>query len=104
MCPHCATSFHESWSVMFLQQDSPPDGDSMLWSAAHLVCPECGQLVVELRTSPSWDPSQFRRKLLVHPAGPTRPVPPQVEARYAEDFRQAAATLPSSAKASAAVS
>jgi hypothetical protein len=96
-CPHCRTAFHERWSLTPVQRNRP-EGDYVV---ASLICPECKDIVVLLRRMIQ---TNVAEQHLVWPKHFTRPVASEVDQRFADDYREAAATLPVSAKASAAVS
>lgn len=74
-----------------------------VWNIRHLICPECEDFVAELMLM-SPDRLQVSTTALVWPRNADRPVPPEVDATYAQDFKEAAAILSISPKASAAVS
>lgn len=79
----------------------PGPGD--VWHLRHLICPECQDFVAELMLM-SPDGGRTEMVALVWPRNATRPVAAEVEARYAQDFKEAAGILAISPKASAAVS
>lgn len=99
-CPHCTTSFHESWSSNNILQERP---GGPVWRVHALFCPECSRFVAELRTV-SADGSEELSRHLVWPQHAVRPVPAEVEPRFADNYKEAAATLGISPKASAALS
>jgi hypothetical protein len=97
-CPHCRTAFHEAWFDAHLQ--TVPEGH---YIAQHLICPECRRIVINLKhVTP--DGGTVVETHLLWPKHSTRPVPSEVDARFADDFREAAAVISISPKASAAVS
>jgi Domain of unknown function (DUF4145) len=99
-CPRCTTSFHENWE----RQQITTLG-SRVWWAVWLVCPECEELLVELRTTLFGESDMaYTSRALVWPRFATRPVPSEVEERYGSPFRQAAAVIGISPEASAALS
>ena len=82
-------------------------GITETWSALYQVCPECGELIILLdkvramNNGPIFGNDQFA----AYPrAASLRPVPAQVPDPYKQDFVEACAVLPLSAKASAALS
>lgn len=102
------TAFHEEWKGHHsLGQEEDPDGSpGDVWHIRSLLCPECKGFVAELyKTSAHverrWPPTFTT---LVWPKSAGRPVPPEVDQRFALDFKEAVATLPVSPKASAALS
>lgn len=102
-CPHCTTGVHGAWSSTNLAQEKSPAGHD-LWFVKYMNCPECGNVIIDLWRTPPGDPHMPNLRYVAWPQHATRPVAPEVEPRFAEDFRQASATLSVSPKASAAVS
>lgn len=89
-CPHCADSFSEQWTTKTLVSNL---------SARYAKCPSCREYAVEFRTATR---APYR---MIHPAVPvawkfTDAVPKAIAA----DIDEAAAVLPVSPKASAALS
>jgi hypothetical protein len=100
-CPHCHEGIHEEWGpILELGQDAELLGLAL----ERLVCPECLRHVVRACERIVIDGFVQERIKLLHPHAPTRPVPPELEGEYAEDFREACAVLSLSPKASAAIS
>src|SRR3970282_204725 len=95
-CPFCQNSFHEAWTPVVLQ--TRPDGD---YVARSLVCPECGEVLIGLQR---FIENSVAEEHLVWPKYYTRPVPSEVDQRFADDFREASAVVSISPKASAALS
>jgi hypothetical protein len=100
-CPHCQTTFTESWGYYQLGIDS--DGG---WWVAEARCDaeQCRKIIARLiRSGPGATiPSEEGR--LIRPRSPTRPIPAEVPDRYRRDYEEAALTLPDSSNASAALS
>lgn len=75
----------------------------MLYWAA---CPNCSRWIIKLlrwtKGAPEGEGPDF--SVQAHPRGNSRPVPPEVDERYAADFREASLVLADSPKASAALS
>jgi Domain of unknown function (DUF4145) len=88
-----------------------PNGD---WVISYELCPSplCGHAIVHLLVVAvdlgfgpmGQEPPGIKRRLLVFPKGSARPVPSEVPAQYAGDFKEACLVLPDSPKASAALS
>jgi hypothetical protein len=121
-CPHCLNSFHEAWGDVDLGQDEIRDQESgnvietHSWLVRHLICPECGRLVIEAldglmnqeRTPGGIPPLHTvvsTREFLVNPKAASRaPLDPSVPLDLVEDYREAVVVLADSPKASAALS
>lgn len=97
-CPHCLESFHDAWKGTELP-DTPRDGT--YWYIYTQVCPACGGLIAEWQEHRSGGVSVRSPAL---PRNATRPLPPEVEPRFARDFAEAVAVSADSPKASAALS
>src|SRR5262245_53089036 len=70
-CPHCLTSFHESWSEHQLVHDPIV---SVYWHVKWLICPECRQAVIALdRRSPKHTPT-ILSSFIAYPKSTARPV------------------------------
>ena len=111
MCPHCAVGIHEGWSSTFLGTDI--DGvHGVQW----MKCSECDRFIVRFRSgTPAHvgglesgpipiDIDEELSVYVVHPYGGSRPVSSDVPSDLAKDFGEAAAVLPLSPSASAALS
>lgn len=114
-CPHCLTDFHDKRVYLSLGADSAEGGRGWLLSLRE--CSKCGREIFHLvqtsRESAVWDiGSVIGREVvvaqderLIHPKVPARAATPEsVPESLAEDFNEAIAVLPDSAKASAALS
>ena len=66
------------------------------------VCPECRKLICAL--SQADQDGVYKRQTIVYPKASTRPVPVDVEEKFASDFREACLVITDSEKASAALS
>ncbi len=100
-CPHCSENFHSAPSEFSTQKDI--DG---FWGVAYETCPACQRLIFLLHnfnlTASGRKPISTR---IVRPLGSQRPPPPAaVISPYRDDYVEASAVLPISAKASAALS
>jgi hypothetical protein len=103
-CPFCIVEFHDNREVQFLKGDV--EG---YWFATKRTCPSCRRLIVELevfeQAIESGDPSKAKQSILARPKTSSRPpAPPEVPAKYAEDYKEACLVLADSPKASAALS
>jgi len=113
-CPHCrCTVFFDEPKKVYFQR---PDGGLSLYPT-HLVtksgdeketvsvyssqCPNCKKPIIVAKIEIEQKPPIYR---LVHPFNVVRTVPPEVPKEIQEDFLEAAAVLPISEKASAALS
>lgn len=103
-CPHCTVAINESWGSWQLHQEpekSPNAGQ--VWHVRAMVCPECGEMIAFLaRMDAGYSQVYFRT--MVWPKSGRRPLPPEVTGRWKTDFAEAVDVLPTSAKASAALS
>ena len=100
-CPHCLVSFHDVWDAWPSLSDCKAH-----FSFKSTVCPACNQLIFKLNRAaikPSADNIVFSENIL-YPKATTRPVPPEVEEQFANDFREACLVIGDSEKASAALS
>lgn len=105
-CPHCRVAvFFDSPEVPELIEPPPPTymvtasgGDGV--SVYSSQCPNCKKPIV---TAEIESEGKISHKL-VHPFNVVRTVPPEVPEEIQEDFLEAAAVLPISEKASAALS
>ncbi|HEY2354499.1 MAG TPA: DUF4145 domain-containing protein [Gaiellaceae bacterium] len=84
----------------------PPHGavdPGSVWSVQYMICPECENFIAELRLT-DVATSQLVKGAMVWPLHHVRPVAPEVDSAYADDYSEAAAILGISPKASAALS
>ena len=103
-CPHCTNGIHPSWARFPLGQEQhwDPSETNYVWEGRWLLCPVCGNVVVELmRRYPG---GTLSTTVLAWPKSGQRPLPPEVTGRWKEDFAEAVDVLPRSPKASAALS
>lgn len=111
-CPHCSTAFAENIGYHDFAQST----EAWKWQMRHTCCAACGKLIVKLarqdRIDGYDDSGQLRQsqggdwtEWMVYPKGTTRgPIPPEIPAGFAEDYREACLVLDDSPKASAALS
>ncbi len=105
-CPHCLVQFHDDPRTTRLGPD--PDGDRAVMVR---TCPSCKKLVIELVTGvwacpgSTWCLTKADITQFVRPKAANRPpVPPEVPASFAADYREACLVIADSPKASAALS
>lgn len=103
-CPWCNEGIHrpEAGTAQF-------NTDGLIWSVFSFNCPECKKPIVDLvgnQRLPSGAAGALQiPRIQAFPQNATpRPVPPDVLDPYRQDFLEAVAVLPLSAKASAALS
>lgn len=105
-CPHCNVSIHEAWSE---PQTMLKDSYLTPWYSRLFKCPECDDWIVQFTQREDNlgrpPPADWTKWELIYPKGSSRgPVPPEVPEAIAGDYREACAVLPTSSKASAALS
>lgn len=105
-CPHCKTAFVDAFTASAIHSDKgvlDRNGGAvaypMTWNAHFQRCPACHEAIVFLEQV-----RPIYRNFLAYPPGKGRPVPPEVENPYRQDFIEAFTVLPFSPKASAALS
>jgi hypothetical protein len=104
-CPHCDVGIHDSF-----QRHQPPFSlGGELWFGAYQQCPECKKVIVKLESRVPAPQGQTGKvivpEFIAYPRNASaRPVPVDVPDPYKQDFEEAVAVLPISAKASAALS
>ncbi len=106
-CPHCTIHFHDNWDVDYMERAgslfASPTRPDAYWYYRSAYCPGCEDVTIEV--------AQRRNQVVVgawrqiYPIGASRgPVPAEVPANIAQDYIEACNVLPTSAKASAALS
>lgn len=106
-CPHCQVEFHGNPITTGMGGDV--DGQ---WAVVRHMCPACSRIVLEIvcadRITGAGQGEHFigvKRRLLGYPKRLSRPdPPPEVPAQFAADYKEAAAVVALSPKASAALS
>ena len=108
-CPHCLVSFHDNWLEWQYQRGDEWKGlyqDGMgLFGFKTTLCPACNRIICAInviRIPHRGKPLKSVR--IVYPKAAARPVPPEVEAVFANDFKEACLVIGDSEKASAALS
>lgn len=116
-CPHCSIDFHDIEMLNYIGNDNEGHWGYQLYQCSS---PSCRKFIifliraefrhdlntrqVHLRNDKDGNPLIFFKQL-IKPIGINRsPVPPQVPAVIAQDFKEACLVFPFSAKASAALS
>ena len=101
-CPHCGVVFHEEWNGC--QIYSSTNVHTYSWYADVAICPSCKEAIIDLR---KLDPSVGNYAVLDRRVYPQysvrRPAPQEVPLSIREDYDEACAVLPISAKAAAAL-
>lgn len=105
-CPHCRTDFHDK----VVSTDLGYDRDGF-WYVEKTACPACNRFVLTLVSKAATQLGQHfipmgeTSRALARPRAQLRPAPPkEVPEDFAVDYREAAAVLADSPKASAALS
>lgn len=101
-CPHCPDTFTPNWTAQGVGPDPDTEGS---WQLSWTNCPSCSRLVVRL--TDRWNREGRRgvkSERLVYPTIPIPVVPEEVDEPFAQEFKEAAATLGISPTASAALS
>lgn len=105
-CPHCRTEFHDQNRSIDLGNDR--DGS---WHVEQTTCPACNRFVLTIvsnaivQLGSRFISGNETSRYLARPKSQLRPAPPkEVPEDFASDYREAAAVLADSPKASAALS
>lgn len=107
-CPHCNVGIHKAFSSGALitlpdvQRKNGRVAHGSVWSWQHQRCPECLESIIYLENKLPGVGTQ--KHFIAYPAAASRPIPSEVIDPYRKDFAEAAAVLPYSAQASAALS
>ena len=101
-CPHCLVSFHDDWSWWHVQSGESNKDCKAAFGFSSTLCPECKQLIFRMERQPFNTPTAT--EIMVYPKGVARPIPPEVEEEFANDFKEACLVIGDSEKASAALS
>jgi hypothetical protein len=103
-CPHCDTGIHEDTKGSFMFTSHVAER----WSEEHLTCPECKKVTIyleaEIVDSTNLHTITVSRFMAFPPRASERRLAAEVPDPYKRDFVEAAAVLPLSPKASAALS
>ena len=95
-CPHCRTTIFEIWATNTFQRLSET---WPLWYYSETICPKCSGFTLRI------DSTGFGSWQTVYPIGFTRKSPDAaVPSEYVKEYKEAAAVLQISPKASAALS
>lgn len=108
-CPHCLKEFHAEWTSVAV-------GNARLggvimegrtsWMVHDTLCPACAKVTIVLEELELIVDRQVSRSTrMIRPKVIARtPIPSEVPKEFVEDYEEACAVLPDSAKASAALS
>ena len=110
-CPHCSIAFHDRWVYWSFTADDKKRHSGVAEKESNTTlgiesthCPECQKPIFRL-TKFRLGPLPEQERFIVYPqGGALRPVPPEVDKKFAGDFEEACRVLPHSQKASAALS
>ena len=118
-CPHCTVTFHDTWKYWTLSPIPPitqiEDNNSDL-SFATTRCSACRRIICKFVQQPhstfvgdtglrhAFPITQPPVETIVYPKASTRPLPPEVDRKFASDFNEACLVIADSEKASAALS
>jgi hypothetical protein len=108
-CPHCRVEIHEHFASTTLhhgQVVGRENGIATTWAADLMQCPACSKAIIKIaKMTHSGNFGPETEDWLVYPRSSARsPAPPEVPVDLADDYNEAGAVLPHSAKASAALS
>jgi hypothetical protein len=106
-CPHCTIHFHDNWQHYHFTRNNTILHSEKLnryWNYHSAECPNCKDVTIEIMESHP-NGAQIGAWRRIYPVGANRgPVPPEVPPDIARDYIEACNVLPTSAKASAALS
>ena len=108
-CPHCTIYFHDNWDGSYMERgrgivESPDIGLGRYWYYRSALCPNCNDVTIEMARAYG-NEHEEKAWRQIYPIGASRgPVPPEVPGDIAQDYIEACNVLPTSAKASAALS
>ena len=108
-CPHCTVTIHSNWEQGVIHR-YPEDECHWVWQ--NMQCPACHKLIIRVSLfcyTAATTVGSFQRdtvkEVLVEPVSPKRaPIGTAVPAEFVGDYEEALAVLPTSPKASAALS
>ena len=105
-CPHCQISFHPAPMDFPLGEHGRYERWAYLWKATMLTCPACAKPTAYVSYQKNYRNTMYQGEtLMAFPRLAAKPpAPPEVPESIAQDFNEAAAVLPISAQASAALS
>lgn len=108
ICPHCKTGIHAGFSSVQITHFVRKNGLNHAWAAKHQQCPECKEVFIYLEGG-SWSQApkgiavNLHESHLIWPQDGYRVCPSEVPDTLRKDFLEAAAVLPKSPQASAAL-
>ena len=110
-CPHCGKAFHDSWAQQDLEmkiKETEGAYPFISWRARSTICPSFYNPtihLIELRHHAHNQNPSLLKNLRVYPANTFRPpTPAETPPDIKEDYEEACRVLPTSQKASAALS
>jgi uncharacterized protein DUF4145 len=98
-CPHCLTSFHDSFVTENLLSD-----DDYNFFIYHQICPECNKKIIKLRKISRINSSISTINIVYPKAISRQPLPDYISPEFSDDYNEACLVLSDSPKASAALS
>ncbi len=121
-CPHCETAINTNWTTHFIYKDNEEMYLDVIEAGKEIVyghCPECNKLIIWLLSSNfietykdnyrNVDGHYIKKdspynEVIIFPKFSIKTVAPEVPEKYDRDYKEAAAILDISPKASAAMS
>jgi hypothetical protein len=103
--PHCGVAFHDEWASTVIRR--PSEKDKTVWSSEVTRCPACREETIRLlrHDLKSVNEYQVRLDFRVYPRTTHRkPIRGELPSEIKEDYEEACMVLPSTNKASAALS
>ena len=108
-CPHCAVAIHPDWETGLIHDY--PEAEAQ-WRWESMQCPSCHNVIIRVSLryytgGEYWgdDGWESTKRISVEPSSAKRrPIGEGVPTAFIEDYEEACAVLPVSAKASAALS
>ena len=106
-CPHCLISFHDDWTAWSYVSKAGRIAqcqDSIgIFGIRTTECPECKQLICKVDRRLTADLKKHTT-ITAYPKATARPVAPEIDVAFANDFEEACLVIVDSEKASAALS
>ena len=106
-CPHCLHAFFVNWTTWSNSKTGTFFNDkAATFHFKTTLCPTCFQAICVVIKKDKDDFTDETRttEIMAYPKATARPVPPEVEAAFANDFKEACLVIGDSEKASAALS
>ena len=96
-CLHCQKHFFGEW----VERPFAANDTQGQWVAVYVICPACERFTIKLHRK---EAGKVQETIAAYPRLLRPPAPDQVPSEIAQDYREACAVLPDSAKASSALS